>query len=125
MVFYGLFCLVTALFFSKKDFDHLLLAIGMSMLLTPLGGYYYYRHHFKDEIEAEREAKRLREAIRREQAVKSWYISRISDAEADHINSLPTHAERLHAAQQAVDRLIEADRHDPHAPEPPFRPPYY
>jgi hypothetical protein len=123
-----LFCTVIALCFSKKDFGHLFVAIPASIGLTPIIGYYFYRWVFSDEVEAERYAKRyakrLKEAARREQAVKDWYISRIPDNEVDCINSLPTHAERLRAAQQSVDRIIEADRRNPNAPEPPYRRPY-
>jgi hypothetical protein len=125
MILYAIICTLTALCYSRKDFEHLFFAIAMSIGTTPIGGYFFYKLQYEDEIKAEREARRLQKAIRREQAVKDWYLSRIPDAEADRINSLPTHAERLRAAQQAIDRIIEDDRHDPHAPEPPFRPPFY
>ena len=121
MILYFIFYTLIALCFSKKDFEHLFIAIPLSIALTPVGGYYFYRYHFRDEIEAERRRKRDQTAIRRQQILKDWYISRIPDDETDRINRLPTHAERLQAAQQAVDRIIEADRHNPNAPQPPFR----
>jgi hypothetical protein len=121
MILYAVICTFIALCFSKKDFEHLFAAIAMSIALTPIGGYYFYRFMFKDEIKAERLRRRDQEALRRERILKQWYLDRIPDAEADRINSLPTHAERSRAAQEAVDRIIAHDRHNPNAPIPPFR----
>jgi hypothetical protein len=116
-----LFCTVIALCFSKKDFEHLFVAIPACFGLTPLGGYYFYKFVFKDEFEAERRHRRDQDAIRRFRILKNWYISRIPDDEIDHINSLPTREERIQAAQQAVDSIIMADSNNPNAPIPPVR----
>jgi hypothetical protein len=123
---YIIICFFFALFVREKNnIEHTFFAWLACFAVTPLFGKKLYRYIMDREVKKIREGKKRRnsdaEAIRRERLLKEWYINRIPDDEIDRINSLPTFEERLKAAQSAVDRIIEDDRHNPAAPEPPVR----
>jgi hypothetical protein len=123
---YIIICFFVALFIREKNnFEHTFFAWIACFAVTPLFGKKFYVFIMDYDIHKIREEKKRRisdaEAIRRERLLKEWYINRIPDDEIDRINSLPTHRERLEAAQAALDRIIEEDRHNPNAPEPPVR----